>query len=476
MTDARSATELSDDGLAQGLTTRHIRMIAIGGAIGVGLFLGSGKGIAYAGPALIAVYAITGLFIFIIMRALGELLMYRPVTGSLAEYAREFLGPAYGFITGWGYWITWTIIGMGELTASGIFIRYWFPSVPQYLIVLIGLLALVALNLVKVGVFGEAEFWFASIKIIAIVGLIAGGTAVLLFDLGPAGQTGGLSNLWDHGGFAPQGLPAVLLAFQIVVFSYQGVELIGMTAAETKDRERVLPRAINSVPWRIGVFYLGTLIVLLSLFPWDQFSAAESPFVKALAHVGLPAAASIMNFVVTASALSACSAGLFSNGRLLKKLAADGLAPKRFIKTNSGHVPAAGVIASGAVMFIGVLINAVVPEKAFVYISSVATLGAIWSWGVIVACHLVYRRRLKRGEVRSSSFRLPFATPLCWITLGFLAFVTVLLAFDPAQRIALYALPIWALVLVGGYQLVKRRQGAADGPAPAAVPALDSVD
>jgi AAT family amino acid transporter len=459
--------QLNEDGLAQGLNTRHIRMIAIGGAIGVGLFLGSGKGISYAGPALIAVYAITGVFIFIIMRALGELLMHWPVTGSFAEYAREFLGPVYGFVTGWGYWTTWTIIGMAELTAAGIFVKFWFPSIPQYVTALVALIALVALNLAKVGFFGEAEFWFASIKVITIVALIIGGMAVMILNIGDAGRTGGIANLWEHGGFAPQGLLAVLLAFQIVVFSYQGVELIGMTASECKDRANVLPKAINSVPWRIGVFYVGTLIVLLSLFPWDQFSAAQSPFVKGFAQIGLPAAASVMNFVVLASALSSCSAGLYSNGRLLKKLASDGVAPKLFAKTNRGHVPAAAIIASGALMLIGVLINAIVPEKAFSYISAVATLGAIWSWGVIIACHLVYRRRVAQGLLAASPFKLPFAKPLCWATLAFLAGVTVLLAFDEGQRVALYALPVWGALLVGGYYLSTYRNRSAAPLTPA---------
>ncbi|MGW4339050.1 amino acid permease [Rhodococcus koreensis] len=473
-TDSSHSRHQSDEHqLAQGLHDRHIRMIAIGGAIGVGLFLGSGKGIAFAGPALIGVYAVTGVFIFIVMRALGELLMYRPVIGSFAEYAREFLGPLYGFVTGWGYWLTWTVIGMAEITAAGIFVRYWFPAMPQYLTALIAIVAIMTLNLAKVGFFGEAEFWFASIKILTILALILGGAAVLIFDIGEAGRDGGVDNLWSHGGIAPHGMLAVLLAFQIVIFSYHGVELIGMTAAETKNREKVLPRAINSIPWRIGIFYVGTLIVLLSLFPWDQFSAGQSPFVKGFTHIGLPAAASIMNGVVLASALSSCSAGLFSNGRLLKKLAEDGVAPSRFKKTNSEHVPAAAIIASGLGMAIGVPVNALVPENAFSYITSIATIGAIWGWGVIVASHLAYRRRVARGEVRASSFRLPFATPLCWAVLIFLTFVTVLLAFDEGQRIALYALPFWALLLVGGYHLTTRRRTRPTSTNPI-VPAMPS--
>jgi AAT family amino acid transporter len=448
---------VTDEGLKKGLHKRHVRMIAIGGAIGTGLFLGSGKAISSAGPALIAVYAVTGLFIFIIMRALGELLLYRPVSGSFAEYAREFLGPSYGFITGWGYWITWTVIGMAELTAAGIYINYWFPAIPQYLSALVLLVALVLLNLIAVGAFGEAEFWFASIKVLAILALLVGGAAVMIFSVGPAGEQGSLVNLWSHGGVAPHGWLTVLLAFQIVVFAYQGVELIGMAAAECKDHETVLPKAINSIPWRIGFFYVGSLVVLLSLFPWNEFDGERSPFVQAFAHIGIPAAGGLMNFVVLTAALSSCSSGLYSNGRLLKRLAVDGLAPARLGAVSRRHVPALGVLASGAVMLIGVLVNYLVPKEAFGYITSVATLGGIWCWGVIVVCHLVYRRRVSRGEAAPSPFRLPSATVGCWAVLGFLAVVTVLLAFDASNRVALYTLPVWAVLLVGGYLIYGRR-------------------
>jgi AAT family amino acid transporter len=452
---------LTADGLAQGLRKRHVRMIAIGGAIGTRLFLGSGRGISIAGPAIIGVFAVTGLFVFVIMRALGELLLYRPVTGSFAEYAGEFLGPVYRFITGWGYWITWTIIGMAEITAAGIYVEYWFPEIPQWVTALAAVVGLVSLNLIAVAAYGEAEFWFASIKVIAIVSLIVGGLLSIIFGLGAAGKHGGLFNLWHHGGAMPHGLGQALLAFQIVVFAYQGVELIGMAAAETRDRERVLPPAINSIPWRIGLFYVGSLVILMSLFPWSQFGAGRSPFVQAFTGIGVAAAGGLMNFVVLTSALSACSSGLFSNSRLLKGLAADGLAPARLQVVSKRRVPARAIIASGAFMMIGVVVNLEVPKQAFAYISSVATLGAIWSWGIIVSCLLVYRRRVARGEVAASPFKLPLAGPLCWATLGFLAFVTILLGFDKDSRVALYALPIWAVLLLGAYLLFGRRSTSA---------------
>lgn len=454
--------QLTEDGLALGLTSRHIRMIAVGGSIGVGLFLGSGTGISVAGPSLVLVYAIVGVFIFIIMRALGELLMYRPVSGSFAEYAREFLGPAYGFITGWGYWITWTLIGMTEITAAGIFVQFWFPAIPQWITALAALIVLVMLNLLKVGAFGEAEFWFASIKVVAIVGLILGGLAVILFGVGPAAKGATFGNLFNldvagtQGGFAPFGLVGILFAIQIAVFSYQGAELLGMAASETQNRRVVIPKAINSVPFRIILFYVGSLAILMSVVEWNRFSGNQSPFVQALEHIGIPAAAGLMNFVVLTSALSSCSSGLFSNARLLKKLASDGVAPKLFDSTNRHHVPAASVLASGGFMLFGVVLNALVPEQAFQYLLAVCSLAALWTWGVIVATQIAYRRKVDKGLLPPSDFRLPAAKILAPAVLVFLAGVVVLMAFDAGARVALYALPFWAAALVGGYFLSKK--------------------
>lgn len=448
--------QLTPEGLKQGLQTRHIRMIAIAGAIGTGLFLGAGKGLHDIGPALIGVYAVVGVFIFVIMRALGELLLYRPVNGSFAEYAKEFLGPVYGFVTGWSYWLTWNVIGMAELTAAGKYVHLWFPDFPQYATALVMLCALTALNLIAVAAFGEAEFWFAGIKVAAIMTLIVGGALVIVFHLGAVGRTATPARLFDDGGFVPNGWVKVLLAIQMVVFAYQGVELIGMAAAETKNREKVLPEAINSIPLRVGIFYIGSLTVLLCLFSWREFSADKAPFVQALGGIGIRGAADIMNFVVLTACLSACSSGLFSNGRLLKRLADDGMAPGRLAGVSSRHVPALGILASAGVMSIGVLINVVSPDKAFAWITSVASVGGVWAWAVILACLLVYRRRVARGLVPPSPFRLPLAGPLCWSTLGFLALVLVLLAADPEQRVGLYCGAISAGVMVAGYYLFGR--------------------
>ena len=265
--------------LARNLHNRHIQLIALGGTIGVGLFLGSAQAIHNAGPALILSYLVGGIAIFFIMRALGELLTYRPVAGSFATYADEFCGPFAGFVTGWSYWFMWVVMAMAELTAIGIYVRFWLPWVPQWLPPLVALVVLYGVNLLAVRVFGELEFWFALIKIVTIVALIVAGIAVIVFHFGDFGSQASFTNLWSHGGFLPFGMLGVLLTLQIVMFAYSGVELIGVTAGEAENPAVVLPRATNGIIFRILIFYIGALIVIMALVPWNQLSPTTSPFV-----------------------------------------------------------------------------------------------------------------------------------------------------------------------------------------------------
>src|ERR1700733_6275252 len=274
--------------LSRNLRNRHIQLIAIGGTIGVGLFLGSARAIHNAGPALLIAYLLGGIAIFFIMRALGELLTYRPVAGSFATYAEEFCGPFAGFVTGWSYWFMWVLTAMAELTAIGIYVRYWFPDVPQWLPALVALGALYGTNLLAVRVFGELEFWFALVKVVTIVALIVAGLAVIFLHVGELGSTASFANLYTHGGFLPFGLLGVLLTLQIVMFAYSGVELIGVTAGEAQNPAVVLPRATNGIILRILIFYLGALLVIMSVVPWNELSPEMSPFVFVFAKLGVP--------------------------------------------------------------------------------------------------------------------------------------------------------------------------------------------
>src|SRR5580698_10150885 len=373
-----SSMSQADSNLSRNLANRHIQLIAIGGTIGVGLFLGSAKAILDAGPGLLLAYALGGVAIFFIMRALGELLSYRPVSGSFASYAEEFCGPFAGFITGWSYWFMWVVIAMAELTAIGIYVRYWYPDIPQWLPALIALVVLYGANQLAVRVFGELEFWFALIKVVTILGLILGGLFVIFFHVGELGTTASFSNLWSHGGFLPFGIVGVLLTLQMVTFAYQGVELIGVTAGEAENPEVVLPKATNGITFRILIFYIGALAVIMALVPWTELSPDTSPFVFVFEKMRVPAAATIINLVVITAATSSCNSGIFSTGRMLYSLAQRGQAPRALAQVSAQRVPSKGINVSVAVMLLAVVLNYFVPEKAFVYITSISTIGTLW--------------------------------------------------------------------------------------------------
>jgi AAT family amino acid transporter/D-serine/D-alanine/glycine transporter len=437
--------------LSRNLKNRHIQLIAIGGTIGVGLFLGSAKAIHNAGPGLLLAYAAGGVAIFFIMRALGELLTYRPVAGSFATYADEFCGPFAGFVTGWSYWFMWILTAMAELTAIGIYVRYWLPEVPQWLPPLIALVVLYGTNLLAVRVFGELEFWFALIKVVTIVALIAVGLFVIVFHTGDLGVTASFSNLWAHGGFLPFGIVGVLLTLQIVMFAYSGVELIGVTAGEAENPAVVLPRATNGITARILIFYLGALIIIMALVPWTELSPTVSPFVFVFGKLGVPGAAAIINVVVITAATSSCNSGLFSTGRMLWSLAQRGQAPRAFATLNRQQVPAAGIHLSAAALLLVVVLNYLVPEKAFTWVTSIALVGTLWTWGIIMVAHANYRRAVAAGRAAVAPFRMPGAPYANWAVVAFLLAVSAMLALDSGTRVALYVAPFWFGLLWIGY-------------------------
>jgi amino acid transporter, AAT family len=446
--------------LSRNLRNRHIQLIAFGGTIGVGLFLGSAKAIHSAGPALIVAYALGGVAIFFIMRALGELLTYRPVAGSFATYADEFCGPLPGFITGWSYWFAWVVTAMAELTAIGVYLRFWFPAVPQWLPGLVALLLLYGSNLLAVRMFGELEFWFALIKVVTIVGLIVAGLAVILFHVGDLGASASFANLWSHGGFLPFGILGVLLTMQIVMFAYEGVELIGVTAGEAQNPSVVLPRATNGIIVRILIFYIGAVLIIMSLVPWNELSPSVSPFVFVFEKIGVPAAAGLINVVVITAATSSCNSGIFSTGRMLWSLAQRGQAPRVFATLNSQRVPAAAIHATAVLLLIGVALNYVVPEDVFTWVTSVALVGTFWTWGIILVSHRNYRRAVTAGRAEPAPFRMPGAPFANWVVLAFLVAVSGMLALDAGTRVALYVAPVWFALLGVSYSLTQKPRTA----------------
>lgn len=437
--------------LNRGLQQRHITLMSMGAAIGVGLFLGSASAIKLAGPAILLAYGIGGIAIFFIMRALGEMAIQNPVAGSFSRYARNYMGPLFGYLTGWNYWFLWVITCMAEITAVGVYMEYWFPGVPRWIWALAALVMMSAVNLITVKAYGELEFWFALIKIVAIVLMIVLGVGMIVFGLGNGGIPVGISNFWEHGGFLPNGLKGVLLSLQMVMFAYLGIEMIGVTAGEVQNPKKTLSRAIDSVFWRILIFYVGALFVIMSIYPWNEIGQKGSPFVMTFDQFGIPYAAGIINFVVLTAALSSCNSGIFSTGRMLFNLAQQGEASPKFGRLNKSGVPEAAIIVSALALLVGVVLNYLVPEKVFTWVTSIASFGAVWTWAVILISQLRFRKTLSESEQNQLAYKMPLAPYSSYLSLAFLALVIVLMAFSPDTRIALVVGPIWYVILIGVY-------------------------
>lgn len=435
--------------LSRELSGRHVWMMTIGGAIGTGLFLGSGTAIQQAGPSIMGGYLLAAGFTYLMLRALGELILADPSKGSFIEVVRTYLGPRWEFIVGWTYWLCWESLAMTNLTASGIYMHYWFPHVPQWLIVLIFLIALVAINLTNVGLFARLEAGFASIKVIAILALIAVGIVLLGGHFQVGGQAVALQNLGLHGGFFPHGMKGMLLCLPMVIFAYTGIEMVGLTAGETKTPEKDIPQAINSIGPQISLFYIGALFVLMCIIPWDQVSVTGSPFVQVFGALGIKAAASIINFVVLTAALSSCNSAIFSTSRIIHSLAQNNQAPAYFGQTNQRNVPLRALLLSSGCLLLIVGLNFVLPAAVFTIISGVATVSFIFVWIILLICHIKYRQ----GQAGSDVMTMPFFPVTNWLTIAFFGAVLVLLLFTPATRLSLFWTIGW-FVLIGGASLV----------------------
>lgn len=446
--------QTNDQDLSRGLTSRHVQMIAIGGAIGTGLFLGSGTAIKSAGPALILAYLITGIFSYLMMRAVGELLLSNTKLHSFIDFVREYLGNKWEFAIGWAYWLCWASLAMADLTASGIYLRYWFPQLPQWVTPLIVVAILVTFNLINVAWFGELESAFSSIKIFAILALIVAGVGMIAFGFHTQGNTASLSNLVSHGGFFATGGLGFILAFPMVIFAFTGIEMVGLTAGETKSPEKDIPKAINSVPLRILLFYVGSMIVIMSVYPWNKIDASTSPFVQVFSGLGISFAANLINFVVLTSALSAANSAIFSTSRTLYILGNNGHAPKSFSKLSKANVPYVGILFS-AFVFLGiVLLNYFYPSKIFVLITGVATISFIFVWIIIMLTHIQYKRK---NPNPADTFKMPFFPGSSYLTILFYLAVLVVLLFNAETRISVIATVIFFAAMIIGYIVWERK-------------------
>ncbi len=448
-----------DDELQRNLTNRHIQLIAIGGAIGTGLFMGSGKTISLAGPSIILVYGIIGFMLFFVMRAMGELLLSNLNYRSFIDFSADLLGPWAGFFTGWTYWFCWIITGIADVIAISSYSQFWFPDLPQWVPAILCVGLLLTLNLLTVKLFGEIEFWFAMIKIVAIVSLVGTGLYMVVTSFtSPAGRTANIANLWNDGGLFPHGMMGFFAGFQIAVFAFVGIELVGTTAAEAKDPEKTLPRAINSIPVRIIIFYVCALIAIMAVTPWRDVVPGKSPFVELFVLAGLPAAAGVINFVVLTSAASSANSGVFSTSRMLFGLALKGDAPRSFGLLSRASVPSRGLLFSCACLLGGAFLMWVIPDlvTAFTLVTTVSAILFMFVWSLILLSYLQYRRT--RSELHAASrYRMPGGVFMCVACLAFFGFVLVLLTFEADTRSALIATPLWFVVLGVAYAWLRKR-------------------
>ena len=467
-TDAPKKPRETDDvpvpaTLRKSLKNRHIQLIALGGAIGTGLFYGSSESIALAGPSILLAYLVGGFAIFMIVRALSEMSVEDPKAGAFSYYATRYWSKRAGFISGW---------------------NYWFPAIPTWVSAAVFLVIICAANLLGVSKFGEFEFWFAIIKIVAVIAMIIGGLAVIIFVLPTAsGVRASFANWFTVGnGFFPNGLmgqnsdgswTGLLMALVVVMFSFGGTELIGITAGETEDPKTTIPRATNDIIWRILVFYIGALGVIMAVVPWNTIDGKSSPFVQIFDSVGIHAAAGILNFVCLTAVMSVYNSGLYANSRMLYSLAKQGNAPAYLGKLNSRGVPVAGVLTSAAITAIAVVVVFVWPEFAFNYLMSIATIAGIINWTMIMLTEMKFRKVVAAGGAPEDSelaglsgqealdaihFKLPFAKVTPWVVLAFLALVVVLMCFSTSYRIAVIAGVIWLAILFAAYQLTQAKK------------------
>jgi L-asparagine permease len=465
MSSSLDSTPVSEqdtpDGYGRTLGNRQVQMIAIGGAIGVGLFLGAGGRLASAGPSLVLSYAVCGIAAFFVMRALAELVLHRPTGTSFVGHAREFIGPWAGFTVGWMYWLNWVGAGIAEITAVGYYVHKWLPQVPYWITALAALALLASVNLLSVKLFGELEFWFSVIKVLAIIVFIVVGIGLVVGGAQIGDAHASVGNLTDQGGFFPHGIGLTLMTLQSVVFAYAGIELVGVAAGEAKDPRKVIPKAVNSVLWRIGVFYVGTVLLLAMLMPWSSYSKAESPFVTVFSHLGVPAVGDVMNVIVLTAALSSANSGLYSTGRMLRALADQGEAPALAGRMSARKVPWGAIAITCAVYLLGVVLNAVVPQDAFDVATEIASLGTVSTWAILLICQMRLRTKANAGLIERPTYRMPGAPYTNVIVLGFLALVLVMMALaGGSSEIAVYFIPVIITLLILGWRFAQRRRRA----------------
>ena len=462
--------------LKRGLKNRHIQLIALGGAIGTGLFLGVGPAAVLAGPSVIFGYTVAGIIAFLIMRQLGEMVVEEPVSGSFSHFAYKYWGKFPGFASGWNYWILYILVSMAELTAIGIYVQFWWPEIPLWASSLFFFLIINALNLTSVRIYGEAEFWFSIVKVVAIIAMIIFGTYLLLSGTG--GERASITNLWNDGGFFPKGMfsldenggfQGLLAAMALIMFSFGGLELIGITAAEAENPEENIPKATNQVIYRILIFYVGALIILFSLSPWREITTGSSPFVAVFSTLKgfefdafgrtfyfTSIIANALNIIVLTAALSVYNSSVYSNSRMLFGLSKQGNAPRFLQKLNKSHSPVMAILVSAVFAAICIVVNKLMPEQALGILMSLVVSSLVINWFMISITHLYFRREKVRQGIRPkyAAFWFPLTNYICLIFLaGMLGVIWV-----TGMKTSVELIPVWLLLLYLSYWFINRNK------------------
>lgn len=448
--------------LKRSMTAGQMEMISLGGAIGVGLFMGASSTIKWTGPSVLLAYIFVGVILYIVMRALGEMLYVDPGTGSFADYASEHVHPIAGYLAEWANVFQYIVVGISEVVATTEYLRFWWKGTSDWVADVIIILFLLVANLASAKAYATLEFWFAMIKVVTIILMILLGFAVILFGFGNGGHPVGFSNLWSHGGFFTGGLKGFFFSMAIIVGSYEGIELIGISAGEVSDPHKAIVKSVKSVLWRILIFYVGAIFVIVTIYPWNKLDSIGSPFVTTFAKVGITAAASVINFVVLTAALSGANSGIYSSSRMLYKLAHEGEAPKTFGHVSKRIVPSHAIIGITSGIFVGFMLNVLAQflnkslANIFVIVYSSSVLPGMVAWFVILLAELRFRRK-NPHLMENHPFKLPLYPYSNYFALIMLVVIVVFMFINPETQISV-AVGAAVLIIAALIYVVKHQK------------------
>ena len=448
--------------LKRSMTAGQMEMISLGGAIGVGLFMGASSTIKWTGPSVLLAYIFVGVILYIVMRALGEMLYVDPGTGSFADYASEHVHPIAGYLAEWANVFQYIVVGISEVVATTEYLRFWWKGTSDWVAGVIIILFLLVANLASAKAYATLEFWFAMVKVVTIILMILLGFAVILFGFGNGGHPVGFSNLWSHGGFFTGGLKGFFFSMAIIVGSYEGIELIGISAGEVSDPHKAIVKSVKSVLWRILIFYVGAIFVIVTIYPWNKLDSIGSPFVTTFAKVGITAAASVINFVVLTAALSGANSGIYSSSRMLYKLAHEGEAPKTFGHVSKRIVPSHAIIGITSGIFVGFMLNVLAQflnkslANVFVIVYSSSVLPGMVAWFVILLAELRFRKK-NPDLMKNHPFKLPLYPYSNYFALIMLVVIVIFMFINPETQISV-AVGAIVLIVAALVYVVKHRK------------------